>query len=174
MHLTPSEQLASAYATLDLPPDSSPDETLRQYRRLAKRWHPDRYAGDPLAEAEASQRMRQINMAFALVRPTQGRAAARPVPRQTPRASATTAPAEPVFGTRLRQETVDAIVDALAGPTMFETMFQLAVRGGLIAGGVALLLLGDRYGKAFDVAVGGAMLAIALTITVRDLMRGRS
>jgi DnaJ-class molecular chaperone len=166
MRLTPSEQLARAYATLDLPPHSSPGEALRQYRRLVKRWHPDRYAGCPVAEAEASQRMREINVAYALVRPTLRRAAARPAPR----ASATTAYAGSVFGERLRRESVEAIVDAMAGPTMFETLFQLAVHGALIAGGLTLLLLGGRHGKPLDIAMGGAMLAMALSITLRSLL----
>lgn len=166
MRLTPSEQLARAYATLDLPRGSSPGEAVRQYRRLAKRWHPDRYAGDRVAEAEASQRMREINVAFARVRPT----LRRPAPRQTPRASATKASAEPLVGGRLRRDNLDAIVDAMAGPTMFETLFQLAVRGALIAGGLTLILLGSRYGKPLDVALGGAMLAMALSLTLRSLL----
>jgi DnaJ-class molecular chaperone len=174
MRLTPSEQLARAFATLDLPPDSSAGDAHRQYRRLAKRWHPDRHAGDPAAEAEASQRMRQINMAFALVRPALRRKAAGPIPRQTPRSSPTTASAKPIFGERLRQESVDAIVDAIAGPTMFETFFQLASRGALIAGGLTLLPLGSRYRRPLDAVVGGAMLAMALSIMVKDVLRGRT
>ena len=171
MRLTPAEQLARAYATLNLPPDSSASEALRQYRRLAKRWHPDRHAGDPQAEAEASRRMRQINMAFAVVRPALRRTPLASVPRQTSRPTTTTAAAPPVFGTRLSQESVDAIVNAMAGPSMFETFVQLGLRGALIVGGLTLPMLGGRHGKPLDFAVSGVMLAIVLSIVVKDLLR---
>jgi len=40
------------------------DEQLKQiYRRLAKKYHPDRYADSPLAE-EAAEKMKEINAAY--------------------------------------------------------------------------------------------------------------
>ena len=65
--LTDSERVARAYATLNLSPDVSADAALRQYRRLAKQWHPDLYANDPAGQLDASRRMRQINAAFAVI-----------------------------------------------------------------------------------------------------------
>jgi hypothetical protein len=50
------------YAVLGVPPGAGERELLRAYRRLAKRWHPDR------AGAEASRRMAEINQAYELAR----------------------------------------------------------------------------------------------------------
>jgi DnaJ domain len=63
----PPDLMTRAYATLGLQPGCSPREAARQYKRLAKRWHPDQYGNDPQGQAEAAQRMREINRAFALV-----------------------------------------------------------------------------------------------------------
>jgi hypothetical protein len=60
-------EVRRAYAVLELTPPVSPDALRKQYRRLAKRWHPDRHASDPVAHADASDRMRRINDAFRLV-----------------------------------------------------------------------------------------------------------
>jgi hypothetical protein len=48
---------------LGLPPDASPEEVSAAYRRLAKRWHPDR-ARDHAAQA----RMAEINAAYDTLR----------------------------------------------------------------------------------------------------------
>jgi hypothetical protein len=73
------------YAVLGVPPGAGERELLRAYRRLAKRWHPDR------AGAESARRMAEINQAYELARldrrggrrPRRGGGArrARPAPR---------------------------------------------------------------------------------------------
>jgi hypothetical protein len=50
------------HALLGLPAGASADEAARAYRRLAKRWHPDR------AGAAAAARMAEINAAYELFR----------------------------------------------------------------------------------------------------------
>jgi hypothetical protein len=64
------------FAVLGLQPGASPQETAAAYRRLAKRWHPDR-AGDG-----AARRMAEINAAYDLLRAGawQRRRPARPRP----------------------------------------------------------------------------------------------
>ncbi|MFW6163631.1 MAG: J domain-containing protein, partial [Planctomycetota bacterium] len=37
------------YETLGVPEDASPEQIRRAFRRLAKRWHPDRNPDDPQA-----------------------------------------------------------------------------------------------------------------------------
>ena len=54
------------YAVLGVRPGSPEREILAAYREQAKRWHPDRGAGD-----EAEQRMAEINAAYDLVRAAQ-------------------------------------------------------------------------------------------------------
>lgn len=49
------------YAVLGVAPDASDEEIQRAFRRLAKLWHPDRYAGAPLVMRErAERRMRML------------------------------------------------------------------------------------------------------------------
>jgi hypothetical protein len=62
------------FAALDLPPGATPQEIADAYRRLAKRWHPDRGGG-----AAAAARMAQINAAYDVLR---ARAWQREAPRQ--------------------------------------------------------------------------------------------
>jgi hypothetical protein len=50
------------YAVLGVPPGAGERELLRAYRRLAKRWHPDR------AGADSARRMAEINQAYELAR----------------------------------------------------------------------------------------------------------
>jgi hypothetical protein len=51
------------YAVLGIRPGSPEQEILKAYREQAKRWHPDRGAGE-----EAERRMAEINAAYDLVR----------------------------------------------------------------------------------------------------------
>ena len=51
------------FAALELPPGASAGEIAAAYRRLAKRWHPDRGGG-----AVAAARMAEINVAYDVLR----------------------------------------------------------------------------------------------------------
>jgi hypothetical protein len=51
------------FAALDLPPGASAQDIAAAYRRLAKRWHPDRGGG-----AAAAARMAEINAAYDVLR----------------------------------------------------------------------------------------------------------
>jgi hypothetical protein len=51
------------FAALELPPGATPDEIAAAYRRLAKRWHPDRGGG-----TGAAARMAEINVAYDVLR----------------------------------------------------------------------------------------------------------
>ena len=51
------------FAALDLDPGASPQDVVAAYRRLAKRWHPDRGGG-----AAAAARMAEINLAYDVLR----------------------------------------------------------------------------------------------------------
>jgi hypothetical protein len=58
-----SDDVRRAFATLGLPLDSSRAAVARQYKILVKRWHPDRFTGDPQGVVEATARLRAINVA---------------------------------------------------------------------------------------------------------------
>jgi DnaJ domain len=53
------------HAVLGLPPGAAPRDVSAAYRRLAKRWHPDRGSGH-----DAERRMAEINAAYDLLRAT--------------------------------------------------------------------------------------------------------
>jgi hypothetical protein len=62
-----TDPIGRAYALLGLAPGASAELLRRQYKALVRRWHPDRFAGDPQGQAEASLRMRAINDAYHLL-----------------------------------------------------------------------------------------------------------
>src|SRR5690349_1827679 len=59
------DPVAHAYATIGLRPGAASQELKQRYKQLVKTWHPDRWANDPVNQAEAAQKMRAINAAYA-------------------------------------------------------------------------------------------------------------
>jgi DnaJ-domain-containing protein 1 len=55
------------YETLGIGREASPTQIKRAYRSLAKLCHPDLFASGSVASAEAEKRMKQINMAYAVL-----------------------------------------------------------------------------------------------------------
>ncbi len=54
------------YKVLGVTPQTSDDDVKRAYRELARKYHPDNYAGNPLADL-AEARMKEINEAYDLI-----------------------------------------------------------------------------------------------------------
>ena len=59
------------YEVLGVSPDASDDEVKKAYRDLARRYHPDNYINNPLADL-AEEKMKEINEAYDAI--TRGRA----------------------------------------------------------------------------------------------------
>ena len=58
------QNLAHAYLVLDVPHDASQRAIKSSYRKLVKRWHPDRYRAGSEEHLEATQMTRLINAAY--------------------------------------------------------------------------------------------------------------
>lgn len=54
------------YEVLGVPKGASQDEIKKTYRELARKYHPDHYAGNPLADL-AEEKMKEINEAYAVL-----------------------------------------------------------------------------------------------------------
>lgn len=60
-------QLKHAYQVFDLPITASSLKIRQAYRALTKRWHPDLYKSGSPEQAEATQMMKIVNDAYALI-----------------------------------------------------------------------------------------------------------
>jgi hypothetical protein len=123
--LSARDELRSAYAALGLEPGASLRVVKRQFKTIVRKWHPDRFVGDPQGIVEANQRLRVINQAYntilASFRPLIPQIRRDPPPPPAPprsdNGSSARAPDEPPrprpVMERLTPEQIDAIVDAL-------------------------------------------------------------
>mgnify|MGYP002658845731 CR=1 FL=1 len=55
------------YKVLGVSRDASDDEIKKAYRELARKYHPDNYAGNPLADL-VEEKMKEINAAYEMLR----------------------------------------------------------------------------------------------------------
>ena len=60
--------VARSYAILEIPSTASPELTKQAYRKLVKIWHPDRYVNDPILKAQAEEKIKKINQAYAVIK----------------------------------------------------------------------------------------------------------
>ncbi len=66
------DELASAYAAIGVRRDAPIVDVQRAYKKLVRRWHPDRFTNDPQGFAEANSQMRVINHAYELILRSRG------------------------------------------------------------------------------------------------------
>lgn len=59
------DELARALDVLELSPAATSDEIKSAYRRLCRRYHPDRFDGDSDKSAVANELLAEINLAYA-------------------------------------------------------------------------------------------------------------
>lgn len=63
-----AQNLRKYYEILEIGPRAPAWVIKRQYRRLAKRWHPDRFASDPVRQKAAEEKMKAIIEAYEHIR----------------------------------------------------------------------------------------------------------
>jgi DnaJ domain len=149
------DDVRRAYAVLGLSPNSTYAAVRRRYRALVKTWHPDRFAADPQAQAEANVRMRAINAAYTTLMDRQIFAR---VPGMSRSRGTPFAPHR-----RLTREEIDTMVAAIGseGPldsllgalgwvgSTFNAVFIALILLGL-ALRVAAILLGGNWGEFLE------------------------
>jgi hypothetical protein len=156
---------ARAYAILGLEKGCAPDQLKATYRRLVKRWHPDRFAADPAGQAEASARLREINGAFRIVAEDLGAIRAGGGPRVGTPASAEPHPRPPerAPGRPLTQDEINAVVGAVGAESPVDAVLHwITYKGPFILGVFLLFLQSD--GTRFLHIEGTRPRPIALTI----------
>ena len=58
--------MSDPYSVLGISPEASDEEVKRVYRDLARKYHPDNYQNNPLADL-AEEKMKEINEAYAAI-----------------------------------------------------------------------------------------------------------
>jgi hypothetical protein len=115
------DTLRNAYATLELSPGASAREVRRQFKKLVRRWHPDRFAEDPVGQAEAAGRMSAINAAYRLIQGARAAPTAPPGPPAHAPTVEASEPREPV--TRpLGRGAIDGIVRSMGTASPVDTI----------------------------------------------------
>lgn len=61
-------RLRAAFQALGVSLTSTASEIRREFRRLAKTWHPDKWPAGSPQQAKAEERMREINVAYDAIR----------------------------------------------------------------------------------------------------------
>jgi curved DNA-binding protein CbpA len=107
------DTLAHAWAVLHLPAGSDIDQVRSSYRRLARKWHPDRYANDPSGQAEAAIQMKVLNAAYRQLLAAAGRQSVRPTPEPSARPA----------GRRLSREEIDRLVASIGTESWIDSAF---------------------------------------------------
>jgi len=160
------DPLERAYAILGLRRGCNSSELKRTYKLLVRRWHPDRHAGDPVGQAEASARLREINGAFRLIAQEVNGDDGRSQP-SVPVVGGREAEREP--GRPLSKHEIDAMVGAIGneGPIDFLLdWFQLVWPFG-----VAFLVLvqprGSRPPTAVEAVLAVGLIAFGIGLLVR-------
>ncbi len=145
-----AEELRRAYAVLGLTPGVAPRALKRRYRELVRTWHPDRFASDPIGQAQAEQRLREINLAYdAIGAAPLGAPAHVDAPPST---APVDARAVRPLGARLSREEIDAMVAAIGTRSLLEETFDSL----------------GRWGHTLRFGLFGAVLVVLVAAALRE------
>lgn len=74
------EEINGYYKTLEVSRSTSLEEIAESYRVLVKVWHPDRFAHDPVLQARAQEKLKELNEAYEQLKRLHNTPATRPSP----------------------------------------------------------------------------------------------
>jgi hypothetical protein len=160
------DPLDRAHATLGLRRGCTQAELKRTYRDLVRRWHPDRHAGDPAGQAEATVKLREINGAFRMV--ARSLSGAPPAPEQP-------AAERPEPDRPLTRSEIDALVEALQAPSPVDIVLDRAEVVVPMVAGLVLLMPLRHLGRpnTAQALLGAACLALGIVLLLRLRRRQR-
>lgn len=128
-----ASDLRHAYAVLGLSPPLTEAALKRRYKSLARRWHPDRYQADPVGQAEANEKLRDINIAYEIVAASLQTAEPPPVVRTEPSV------AQPFS---LSREQIDAIVDSINRGRRVDLLPEMSIHRWLSIAAIFVYMIG--------------------------------
>jgi hypothetical protein len=148
--------LVRACAELGVTPSASLREAKRAYKRLVKRWHPDRFArSDAQAQAEATLRLQRITQAYQVIVHALGPGAA------VASALGGDGTSRHEAGARLPREEVERLVRSLGNEGPLDTFLKQPMWWWPLPF-AAIFLLSTRS-TAYDWLFAGGILLIAVT-----------
>jgi hypothetical protein len=158
--------LVRACAELGVTPSASLREAKRAYKKLVRRWHPDRFArSDAQAQAEATLRLQRITEAYQVIVHALGPGAA--VSSVLGRAGAPRY--EP--GERLPRDEVERLVRSLGNEGPLDAFFKQPMWWWPLPFAVVFLL--STRSTSYDWLFAGGLLLIAATPLLWWLERRR-
>lgn len=138
-----------ACAVLGVTPSATAREAKRAYKKLVRRWHPDRFASDPQGEREATARLQQITEAYQSILHALG-----PGDTSVP---AGPRPCEP--GVPLSREEIERLVETMRAEGPLDAFFSQPMWWWPLP--LGLFFLASARGSGWHLLGGAALVAAA-------------
>src|SRR5579859_235929 len=129
------EKMRKAYRVLDVPEAASALAIKSNYRKLIKRWHPDRSATSAATSAEAMMMTKLLNEAYSLIE----NAPLRYYEERTPTKAA---PQKPLFRAR-ENRGVESLSDAEVALIEKRTEYAIRILCGALSGALIGVIVMD-------------------------------
>ncbi len=165
------DAVTRAYATLGVRPGASARELKLQYKRLVRQWHPDRWARDPVNQAEAAQRMRAINDAYETLDRLHTPVVVTDQPDDMPPRDA---PARPAPVRPLTEAERNAIVDAIGNDSPVSHALSFVAWFGPIVAALIPLTPAHRGSPPTRGAWIEAVVLVSIGLVVRLLQKTKA
>ena len=147
------DKLRKAYRVLDVPETASALAIKSNYRKLIKRWHPDKPATSAATTAEATTMTKLINEAYTLIENA-------PLRYYVGNAESKTAPVRPRYRAREKRG-VESLSDAEAARIEKRAEYVVRIVCGLLSGAfIGFLFIGDLLQNSIEAFSSALFLAL--------------